>query len=113
MNFSSHDMIVGSPCGPIHARMTSGALHSLWSADHGSQDAAGLVAANREEIAAHSLDKFEAPRFEEDGFILITEHDIANETKQATHARQETKPDLASISQRSWARSWTPPSDSG
>jgi hypothetical protein len=113
MNFSSHDMIVSSPCGPIHARMTSGALYCLWSADHGPQDAAGLVAANREEIAALSLDKFEAARFEEDGFILITEHDIANETKQATQVRQETKPYLASVSQTWWARSRTPPSDSG
>lgn len=79
MTFNNHDMIIPSPSGPIHARMSGVALDYLW-ADTGlpSETAAMVVAANREMIAMIALTKFEKAIFEEDGFVLINRTDVAH-----------------------------------
>ncbi len=76
MTFEDQTMTVESPFGRIDVVIGGDALHVLWGEGVGPQDAAGLIASNREMLEQIAVMKYEADAVEEDGSLRITDLDV-------------------------------------
>lgn len=76
MTFEDRQISLDAPFGVVPVTVTGDALHMLWGADTGPQDADGLIAANRAMIEQVALMKFEAGEVEEDGRVHVTDYDL-------------------------------------
>lgn len=76
MQFKDETITVESSFGPLTTRVTAEALHMLWGADVGPQDANGLVAENRSMIEQIAVMKFEAGNVEDDGVVEVSDFDL-------------------------------------
>jgi hypothetical protein len=78
MTFDDQNMTVESPFGRINVVISGDALHVLWGEGVGPQDAAGIIASNREMLKQIAIMKYEADAVEEDGSLRITDLDVEN-----------------------------------
>ncbi|PXA86531.1 hypothetical protein DMC47_34300 [Nostoc sp. 3335mG] len=76
MTFEDQQISLEGPFGEIPVTVTADALHMLWGANTGPQDADGLIAANRAMIEQVALMKFEAGEVEENGRVHVTDYDL-------------------------------------
>jgi hypothetical protein len=76
MTFVDQQFGLETDFGFVPVTVTSHALHMLWGADTGPQDADGLIAANRAMIEQVALFKFKAGVREDDGRVHVTDYDL-------------------------------------
>lgn len=76
MRFADQMLGIETPFGPTEVRVTGEALHVWWGDGVGPQDAAGLLAANTEQIRHLVTIKREADEVGDDGVVTISAMDV-------------------------------------